>query len=139
MSFIGHAFFVGQEVQVWEGNDNPMEAEQNVWRVSQEVLKYNREGGNVYVSGQLRVTAEVSNLALNKSVGMRYTCDDWRSYREVEGVWSHHEFGTDRDRFVIHSESMIPPGIRVEYAIYYAVNGLVHWDNNASANYWAQF
>jgi hypothetical protein len=116
-----------------------MESQQNVWRVSQEVLKYKREGGTLYVGGQLRVTVEVSNLALNKSVGMRYTCDHWRSHRDVEGVWSHHEFGTDTDQFVIHSESTIAPGTRVEYAIYYAVNGSVYWDNNGSANYRAQF
>jgi Carbohydrate/starch-binding module (family 21) len=116
-----------------------MESQQNVWRASQQVLEYNREGGSVYVGGQLKVTAEVSNLALNKSVGIRYTCDGWRTFRDVEGAWSHHDFGTDKDQFVIHSESTIAPGTRVEYAVYYAVNGQTYWDNNGFGNYVAQF
>jgi hypothetical protein len=113
--------------------------DQRVWRVSEELLRYVREDGQVYVSGQLRVVAEALNFSGAQRVGLRYTVDDWRSWQEVDGVWSSHCAESGTDQFVIFSESTILPGSLIRYAIYCVVNGMTHWDNNQSTNYLASF
>ena len=111
----------------------------NVWRISQEVLKYYRQGGTMYVSGQLKVTTEVNNIDYNKTVGIRYTCNNWGSYKSSTGSWSSHNNSANTDQFLIYSESTIVPGTLVKYAIYYTVKGSTYWDNNNGANFSAQF
>src|SRR5882672_4746577 len=73
-------------------------------RVSQQVLKYQRQGGKKYVGGQLKIVVEVKNLAPEKIVCVRYTDDGWFSWKECGGVWSGHDAGADTDEFVVHTE-----------------------------------
>jgi hypothetical protein len=110
-----------------------------VWQVSQELLKYYRGGGSIYVSGQLKLTAGVKNLAYDKVVGLRYTKDGWKTQADSNGFWSRHIAGNNTDEFICLSDSSIMPGTRVVYAIYYKVNGKTYWDNNGGRNYSAQF
>jgi hypothetical protein len=119
--------------------DNEMEFESKVWRVSQEMLKYYRQSGTVYVSGQLRVTVEVGNLDRGGEVGMRYTEDDWKSFQESVGSWSRHNDTADTNQFLILSKSTIAPGTMIKYAVYQKLHGITHWDNNHSRNYCARF
>jgi hypothetical protein len=112
-----------------------------VWRVSEELLRYFREDGGVYVSGQLRVVAEAVNPGSTKTtrVGLRYTVDDWATWKDIDGTWSIHRAKLNTDQFVICSESTIPPGTLVRYAIYFLTSGSSHWDHNQSRDYSAQF
>ena len=118
---------------------NEMELENKVWRVSQELLKYYRQGGRVYVSGQLRVTVEVNNSDPGAVVGMRYTEDDWKTFQESCGSWSRHDATADTSQFLILSKSTIAPGTVIKYAVYQTLNGAAYWDNNHSRNYCARF
>ncbi len=111
----------------------------NVWRISQDLLKYYKYGGTVYVSGQLKVTAEVNNIAYDKVVGIRYTTDNWKTSKDYNGYWISHNNAANTDRFEILSDSSIQPGTKVQYAIYYKVSGKTYWDNNNGLNYTAQF
>ncbi len=111
----------------------------NVWRISQEVLRYYRQGGTLYVSGQLKVDAGVKNLAYSKTVGIRYTVNNWASWTDSNGSWSYHVDSNNTDVFTIYSASTINPGATMKYAIYFKVSGQTYWDNNNSANYTAQF
>ena len=52
----------------------------NIWRTSQELLKYYRQDGSLYISGQLKVLAVVLNLSPIKTVGIRYTTDNWATW-----------------------------------------------------------
>ncbi len=110
----------------------------NVWRISQNLLRYYRQGGTMYVSGQLVVEAGVKNLAYTKIVGMRYTENNWNNWTDQNGSWSEH-YSNNTDRFTIYSHSNIQPGTCVKYALYYKVSGKTYWDNNGGANYSAQF
>jgi protein phosphatase 1 regulatory subunit 3A/B/C/D/E len=110
-----------------------------VWRVSDEALKYYRQDGSLYISGQLKVLAVVRNLAPEKTVSIRYTTDNWASWKESAGVWSGHSDTDNTDQFLIHTESTLPPGCVVRYAIRYVVGGSCYWDNNRSVNYTVQF
>ncbi|OHD56334.1 MAG: hypothetical protein A2Y33_12060 [Spirochaetes bacterium GWF1_51_8] len=111
----------------------------NVWKVSQETLKYYKYGGTVYVSGQLKVTAGVNNLAYDKVVGIRYTLDNWKTYKDYNGYWISHDGYGNTDNFEVLSESTIKPGTLVKYAIYFKANGKTYWNNNYGANFSAQF
>jgi hypothetical protein len=119
--------------------DNEMEFESKVWRVSEELLKYYRQGGAVYVSGQLKVTVEVGNLDPSAVVGMRYTEDDWNSFKESAGSWSRHNETLGTHQFLILSKSTIAPGTTIKYAIYQKLHGTTYWDNNHFRNYCARF
>lgn len=114
-------------------------ANRRVWRISEELLKYFRQDGQVYISGQLRVVAETLNLDPSKRVGLRYTLDDWATWNEIDGAKSNSPEATEIDQFVICTESTIPPGTVVQYAIYRYADELTSWDNNHSQNYSAQF
>jgi hypothetical protein len=111
----------------------------NVWRISQDLLKYYKYGGTVYVSGQLKVSAGVNNIAYDKVVGIRYTTDNWKTYKDYNGYWTSYNSAANTDTFDIFSESTIQPGKTVKYAIYYKVSGKTYWDNNNGLNYTAQF
>ncbi len=111
----------------------------NVWRFEQELRRYYRSGGTVYVSGQLLVRAGVNNIAYNKVVGIRYTKNNWSSFTDANGFWTFHNQYSNIDVFDILSDSNIQPGTAVKYAIYYKVNGATYWDNNNGKNYIAQF
>ena len=112
---------------------------QNVWRLSDEALKYCRQGGSLYVSGQLKVLAAVRNLTANKTVSIRYTIDNWATWKESVGQWCGHSEADNTDEFLIHSESTLPPGCVLSYAICYEASGSMHWDNNNGANYLVRF
>jgi hypothetical protein len=111
----------------------------SVWRVSEELLKYFRQDGEVYVSGQLRIVAEAIALGRGQRVGIRYTLNDWANWKEVDGIWSKHCARSRTDQFVICSESTLLPGTLMRYAIYCVVNGGTYWDNNHSSDYSARF
>jgi hypothetical protein len=110
-----------------------------VWRISEELLKYFRQDGGVYVSGQLRVVAGAIDFGPAKRVGLRYTLNDWANWKEVDGMWSKDCASSGTDEFVICTESTVLPGTLMRYAIYYVVNGTTYWDNNRSSDYSAQF
>lgn len=106
--------------------------------VSHEVLKYYRQDGALYVSAQLRILAVVHNVCPIKTVGIRYTLDNWATWKDIDGAWSRHRDETNTDEFVIHTESTLPPNRLVQYAIYYIAEGVTHWANNDGASFSAQ-
>ncbi|MBK8010395.1 MAG: CBM21 domain-containing protein [Deltaproteobacteria bacterium] len=77
------------------------------------------------VEGDVRVL----DLAYQKRVVVRYSDDDWQSWREVAA--NHAE--SNRWVFRIDGAAQLPP--RVELAIRYEVRGSVFWDNNEAQNY----
>ena len=116
-----------------------MACDQNVWRASHEALKYYRQDDSLYVSGQLKVLAVVRNFSPIKTVGIRYTTDNWATWKDRDGVWCCHIDVENTDEFLLHTESTLSPGSLVSYAIYCVANGPTYWDNNDAVNYSAQF
>lgn len=112
--------------------DNPVRS------VSHEVLKYYRQDGALYLSAQVRILAVVRNFCPIKTVGIRYTLDNWTTWKDNDGVWSRHCDHTNTDEFVVHTESTLPPGRLVQFAVYYVAEGVTRWANNEGANYSVQ-
>lgn len=84
------------------------------------------------VTGRVRV----ANLAFQKEVQVRYTCNSWSNHFDLNLVWEG-SVGTlgDTDKFIL----VIPVPSEwtgsVVFAIRYEVNGRTFWDNNYSKNY----
>jgi hypothetical protein len=107
--------------------------------LSQQLLTHHRQGGTLYLGGQLRVVIEVRNPASIKTAGIRYTVDDWLTWNDRDGIRCRHDDRSDTDRFLVLTESTLAPGARIQYALYCRVNDSTWWDNNNLANYSAQF
>lgn len=78
----------------------------------------------------------VRNLDFYKSVFVRYTCDNWRSYTENQCVYVPDSCDgfSDKFSFIIYLYH-VPISQRVEIAIRYHCCGHIFWDNNYGANY----
>ncbi|MCX7923983.1 MAG: CBM21 domain-containing protein [Clostridia bacterium] len=74
----------------------------------------------------------VKNLAYTKVVKVRYTTDNWVTYKEVSASYgSSVQYNTELWRF----STTVPAGTTIKYAISYTVNGVTYWDNNFGADY----
>lgn len=72
----------------------------------------------------------VQNLGVEKKVGVRYTLDNWATYKDVDATYQYSTASNSMDVFDIPS---FPSGAK--YAVYYTVNGVTYWDNNFGDNY----
>ena len=94
------------------------------------------EDSNVFCS------VRVKNVAFEKSVRVRVTYDNWRSYVEVKGryvpcglsVPMYDTFSFQIDSPPAHTLQARGPR-NAEFAICYTCNGKEHWDNNKGNNY----
>lgn len=95
---------------------------------------------NAYVTNTLglfiRGTIRVVNIDFSKHVAVRYSCDRWRSFTEIQATYvdTPHDGFSDRFGFTIPVFSM-DVGSRLEFALKYLVLGEESWDNNSGANY----
>ncbi|KAF7643881.1 hypothetical protein LDENG_00231600 [Lucifuga dentata] len=83
-------------------------------------------------------TVKVKNLSFEKSVKVRVTFDNWKSYRDVECLYVKDIYpGSYNDTFSF--EVLLPEQLRahehVEFAIFYEVCGCLYWDSNQGKNY----
>lgn len=80
----------------------------------------------------VRVLAAVRNLAFVKQVGMVFAINGGATFNAVQGVFSQTlKSGVE----VWKIEAPIGSAKRVDFAIFYRVNGQELWDNNFSRNY----
>lgn len=82
-------------------------------------------------------TVKVRNLAYHKKITVRYTIDDWQSYRDIVGQYvegSNTRF-TDTFSFEIALPTTLIKDCKLEFAICYKVLGVEFWDNNSGDNY----
>ncbi|PVU87919.1 hypothetical protein BB561_006125 [Smittium simulii] len=93
----------------------------------------------------------VQNIAYEKNIIVRYTHDNWKSFKDAGADFSNNFLSTnennsvDRFSFIIQ----IPHGSEIyklpcqyldlEFCIRYNVKGQDYWDNNKSANYLYRF
>ena len=82
---------------------------------------------NTYV-----VTATLQNYSYNKNVQVRYTTDDWATYKDVPLSYkSTNSNGTE----VWSTNIEVSNTTGFEYCVYYEVDGQTYWSNNFGENY----
>ncbi|KAK7590085.1 hypothetical protein V9T40_001698 [Parthenolecanium corni] len=81
-------------------------------------------------------TVRVRNIDFHKSVYVRYTLDNWRTFGEVQAVYVPDSCDgfSDQFSFIIYLYEL-PTSQRLELAIRYHCSGSIYWDNNMGANY----
>lgn len=83
-------------------------------------------------------TIKVKNLAFEKSVKLRMTCNSWQSFTDHECHYVKDTYaGTDKDTF---SFDLILPDDskhqgRIEFAVCFVCNDKTYWDSNKGQNY----
>lgn len=84
------------------------------------------------ITGSVRVR----NIDFHKSVYVRYTLDNWRTFGEVQAVYVPDSCDgfSDQFSFIIYLYEL-PSSQRVELAVRYHCSGAIFWDNNLGANY----
>ncbi|WP_304224526.1 hypothetical protein [Gracilinema caldarium] len=100
---------------------------EELWLVSAEKLLYTREDGRLIIAAQLKVVTQVKNLSYEKRVGLRYSMDQFEHYVDMIGQWSR-QVNNEIDEFVVLSRADIPPGVLVQYSLFYQVENITYWD-----------
>ncbi|KAI9486321.1 MAG: putative phosphatase regulatory subunit-domain-containing protein, partial [Benjaminiella poitrasii] len=85
-------------------------------------------------------SVQVANLAFEKHVVIRYTLDDWLTFKEIDADYQEpiaHSANTwDRFRFTIKIQAPCHNTHTTLYlAVHYTVAGREFWDNNDNKNY----
>ncbi|KAJ3341303.1 hypothetical protein HDU93_005273 [Gonapodya sp. JEL0774] len=93
-------------------------------------------------SARLEGSIVVCNLAFQKRVTVRYTCDSWVSYLEAVGSyvgkWTGMGGGDEVFGFDVDLDGSWPPGsdsLDLQLVVKYEVGGAEYWDNNCGRNY----
>lgn len=71
----------------------------------------------------------VKNLGYDKKVTVRYTTDNWATYKDVDATYSYSPT-SNVDMFSLPD---IPSPAK--FVVYYTINGTTYWDNNYGDNY----
>ncbi|XP_043287001.1 glycogen-binding subunit 76A-like [Venturia canescens] len=81
-------------------------------------------------------TIRVRNLDFHKSVHVRYTIDDWRSFSDLQAIYVPNSCDGFSDKFNFHLYcNTLKIGQRIEFAICFECKGSCYWDNNSGVNY----
>ncbi|NXA40683.1 PPR3A phosphatase, partial [Eudromia elegans] len=80
----------------------------------------------------------VLNISFEKTVYVRMTLDDWRSYYDILAEFMPNSCGNETDQFCFKI-SLAPPyqqdGAKVEFCIRYETSAGIFWANNDDKNY----
>lgn len=87
---------------------------------------------NLTITGTVRVR----NLDFHKSVYLRYTTDNWRSFSDLQASYVENSCDgfSDKFTFTIYGTS-VQIGQRIEMAVRFHCRGQQFWDNNYDTNY----
>ncbi|XP_058837640.1 glycogen-binding subunit 76A isoform X2 [Topomyia yanbarensis] len=81
-------------------------------------------------------TVRVRNLDFHKSVYVRYTIDNWRSFADLQASYVPNSCDgfSDKFAFTIYGHS-VQIGQRIEMAVRFHCRGQQFWDSNYNTNY----
>ncbi|MDE6314732.1 MAG: CBM21 domain-containing protein [Lachnospiraceae bacterium] len=87
------------------------------------------------VAGNYQITAAVKNLAFAKVVKVKYTEDNWKTYKEVPLNYLYSMPNSSTEIWTV-SLNLNPYTVdQFHYCLSYQVNGQTYWDNNWGENY----
>jgi len=117
----------------WDNNNNQNYTTENNF-IGIAVMGVNPAFGGTTVAENYPVRVLVKNLAYDKVVNLRYTEDDWLTYKELP--LNYIATNTDGSEYWATTLKLNPNAINnFHYAISYTVNGRTYWDNNFGSNY----
>ncbi|CAD7004466.1 unnamed protein product [Ceratitis capitata] len=89
-----------------------------------------------HINQTITGTVRVRNLDFNKSVHIRYTLDNWRSYADLQANYAENSCDGFSDKFIFFLfGNSLQIGQRIEFAVRFQCKGQQFWDNNYGTNY----
>ncbi|MBQ2799974.1 MAG: hypothetical protein IJF03_01135 [Lachnospiraceae bacterium] len=117
--------YVGDGVTYWDNNNGQnYEAANTLGTATVKAIPRREQG---------YIQALVKNLAYNKTVKVRYTEDNWATYKEANLTYSYAIANANAECWATTISVSNPSNF--QYCISYTVNGKTYWDNNFGANY----
>ncbi|KAI0982132.1 hypothetical protein GJ496_007191 [Pomphorhynchus laevis] len=83
-------------------------------------------------------SVRIKNQEFEKNIFVRYTIDNWKTFRDLKATYSYHHDDNDTDSFSFYYNfTMWSANLkRIEFAVCYKhTNGHEIWDNNFGKNY----
>lgn len=126
--------YVGDGVTYWDNNDGNNYTLNNVLGTAN--VKAIRR---MYSLSGYCIRAVVKNLSPTKTVTVRYTEDNWATYKDANLSYVSSTTGTNDELWTVTLDIDEDNSSSVQYCIRYDVNGQTYWDNNFGANYDSNF
>jgi len=85
------------------------------------------------VTGSIRV----NNIGFTKEVTVRFTLDNWKSYRDIWADYFSSSMDGKTDKFWFRIAVPVDSAVdqEMKFAIRYCIGGQVFWDNNLDRDY----
>lgn len=81
-------------------------------------------------------TVRVKNVDFHKSVHIRYSIDNWKTFADLQARYVPNSCDGFSDKFSFQMYAhTLDVGGRLELAVRYQVRGAQYWDNNGGTNY----
>ena len=78
----------------------------------------------------------VLNISFHKSVGVRWTRNDWSTQNDIQATYIDGSSDGVTDKFSFRLRlGFLPVGSRVQFCLRFDSSGSEYWDNNGGANY----
>ena len=90
----------------------------------------------------IKGVARVVNLDFHKKVSVRYTTDDWISFKEIDATYlsATCDGFSDKFSFVVDTSTIVKnAGKRLQLCLHFQCLGNDYWDNNNGSNYVFQY
>jgi hypothetical protein len=118
--------YVGDGVTYWDNNNGQNYEASNTLGTAVVKALPRREQGVIQ--------ALVKNLGYNKTVKVRYTNDNWATYKEANLSY-YYTSDTSANTECWATTINVSNPEEFQYCISYTVNGKTYWDNNFGSNY----
>lgn len=123
--------YVGDGITYWDNNNG------NNYTTSDSLGEANVKAIRTYsqIPSSYSIRADVKNLAYDKVVKVRYTEDNWATYKDVNLSYQSANGNSNTERWTVTLNLDADKMDSFHYCISYEVNGQTYWDNNFGANF----
>ncbi|MDE6232797.1 MAG: CBM21 domain-containing protein [Lachnospiraceae bacterium] len=123
--------YIGDGKVYWDNNNGNNYTYNNVLGIA------NVKAGRLYkvYSSKVMMFATVKNLAYNKNVKVRYTTDNWETYKDESLGYLSNIPNTNDELWSVELDLDGGKTDGFHFCISYEVNGQTYWDNNFGANF----
>ena len=125
--------YVANGVTTWDNNNGKNYKDEALGTAPITVTR-----GSYYGYGNYYVNAVLQNYAYTKVVKVRYTEDNWKTYKDVSMKYSN-TYANGTESWTAALPLTKYDASNFQYCVYYTVNGRTYWANNFGANYDASY
>lgn len=123
--------YIGNGITYWDNNNGKNYTNNDILGTANvEAIREHYQTPNYY-----NVCAAVKNIGYAKKVTVRYTQDNWASYKDVDLSYYSTPDGKDFEYWKCTLNLDENKMDDFQFCIRYEVNGQTYWDNNFGRNY----